>query len=751
MSQEQPENFNEYHAPVPHFGYPSGPQLNSQIKRRKRGGQIWYILLMSSLIIGILALIALLYTIVNDGFGLIAVEYQNDPDRVVLSKQEEVMLADADTFDSENDNILAARVADDPNAIGFFGYAYYQANQDDLKLLLVNGVEPNSSTVEDGSYSLSRPLYLYSDADVLQENQAVNVFLNYYLTNVNSEIDDVGYFSLSPAAMSASQQTWIAANELELAPGQWAAINPDGVGGTLTIAGSSTVFPLTERMAENIVAAGFAATLTDESVGSTAGYRALCVEDTVDIAAGSRLMNQNEFAACRGIGKRPLEFQVGTDALAVVVNPENDFLTDVTADELRQIFTTADTWADVNPAWPNETIKKYIPDADSGTLDFFVETTFPLAMEELPKPYLVEILEENISVGLGRRLESEQRFFDDELIFFTEEQWTEVCNGESAYAGCTLPARAEENILLLIEENVTVPNVVAVWKLMDSLFNRSEIEQEVLLKYPAAEVQWYSWVNWDFIISPQSSVPELAGVRTAILGSLWVVFITAIFAFPIGVGAAIYLEEYAVDNRLNRILQTNISNLAGVPSIIYGMLGLAVFVRALEGITSGAVFGAVDANTTANGRTILAAGLTLALLILPIIIISAQESLRSVPNSMRQGGMALGATKWQTIWAHVLPNALPGILTGTILSISRALGETAPLVVVGASTFITTDPTGPFSKFTTLPVQIYQWTSRPQPEFQNLAAAAIVVLLVLLLTLNATAIYLRNHFARRTA
>ncbi|PIE79751.1 MAG: phosphate ABC transporter, permease protein PstA [Chloroflexi bacterium] len=380
-----------------------------------------------------------------------------------------------------------------------------------------------------------------------------------------------------------------------------------------------------------------------------------------------------------------------------------------------------------------------------------METTFPLTMAELPKPFLVAILEENISAGLGRRIESEQRFFDDTLLFFTKEQWAEACNSESPYAGCTFPARDKENILLLIEENVTMPNVVAVWQLMDSLLKRAAIEQEVLLKYPTAKIQWYSWINWDFVTHPQSSVPELAGVRTAILGSLWVVLITAIISFPVGVGAAIYLEEYATDNRLNRILQTNISNLAGVPSIIYGMLGLALFVRALEGITSGTMFGVVSVGTTANGRTVLAAGLTLALLILPIIIISAQESLRAVPNSMRQAGMALGATKWQTIWAHVLPNALPGILTGTILSISRALGETAPLVVVGASTFITTDPTGPFSKFTTLPIQIYQWTSRPQPEFQNLAAAAIVVLLVLLLTLNATAIYLRNRFARRTA
>ena len=153
--------------------------------------------------------------------------------------------------------------------------------------------------------------------------------------------------------------------------------------------------------------------------------------------------------------------------------------------------------------------------------------------------------------------------------------------------------------------------------------------------------------------------------------------------------------------------------------------------------------------TTANGRTILSAGLTLGLLILPLIIINAQEAIRAVPNSLRQASYGLGATKWQTIWHHVLPNALPGILTGTILAISRAIGETAPLVVVGASTFITVDPTGPFSKFTTLPIQIYQWTARPQDEFRNIAAAAIIVLLVLLLALNATAVLLRNRFSRR--
>ena len=178
------------------------------------------------------------------------------------------------------------------------------------------------------------------------------------------------------------------------------------------------------------------------------------------------------------------------------------------------------------------------------------------------------------------------------------------------------------------------------------------------------------------------------------------------------------------------------------------MLGLAVFVRMLEGITSGRLFGAVADPTTANGRTILSAGLTLGLLILPLIILNAQEAIRTVPRSLRQASFGIGATRWQTIWHHVLPGAIPGILTGTILAVSRAIGETAPLVVIGASTFIVQDPSGPFSKFTTLPIQIYQWTARPQDEFRNLAAAAILVLLVLLITLNATAVFLRNRYAR---
>jgi len=343
-----------------------------------------------------------------------------------------------------------------------------------------------------------------------------------------------------------------------------------------------------------------------------------------------------------------------------------------------------------------------------------------VSLEELTKEQLVTILEAHVSKGVMRRLESEIPF----------------------------ASRSRENVYGLVLERVVSPEILKSWPLMDSIFGRADILAEAAEDYPNATLQFRSWLNPDFIRNSQSSTPALAGVRTAMLGSLWMIAITIMIAFPLGLGAAIYLEEYASDNLVNRIIETNISNLAGVPSIIYGMLGLAIFVRGLEPLTSGALFGASDP-TTANGRTILSAALTLALLVLPLIIINAQEAIRAVPRSLRQASYALGATKWQTTWHHVLPSALPGVLTGTILAMSRAIGETAPLVVVGASTFIALDPNGPFSKFTALPIQIYQWTARPQDQFRNIAAAAILVLLVLLLSLNASAVLLRNRYSRR--
>ncbi len=306
--------------------------------------------------------------------------------------------------------------------------------------------------------------------------------------------------------------------------------------------------------------------------------------------------------------------------------------------------------------------------------------------------------------------------------------------------------RSTEDILDLITEEVLQPSVVMSYRLSMGIFNREEMLADAAERYPDAELKFHLWIKPEFLNRPMSSNPLFAGIRPALLGSLFLILITIGFAFPIGIGAAIYLEEYA-DQRVwfNRVIQANIENLAGVPSIVYGILGLAIFVRALGGITSGSFVGIEGG----NGRTILSAGLTMGLLVLPVMIVNAREAIRAVPQSLRLASYGLGATRWQTIWHHVLPSAISGILTGTILTISRAIGETAPLIVVGAATYLTSDPTGPFSKFTALPILIYNWTTRPQEAFRNIAATAILVLLIVLLTLNAAAILLRNRLQNR--
>lgn len=301
----------------------------------------------------------------------------------------------------------------------------------------------------------------------------------------------------------------------------------------------------------------------------------------------------------------------------------------------------------------------------------------------------------------------------------------------------------QSQLIAIVEDQVVEPSILHTWSLAESIFERDKIEAEFQENYAAqgASLFFKSWINLDFLTAPMSSNPAAAGARTAILGTLYVVIVTIIIAFPIGVGAAIYLEEYtsgAQNSRtakINRLIETNIRNLAGVPSIIYGLLGLAIFVRALSSVT--------------GGRTIISAALTMALLILPVIIINAQEAIRAVPSSLREASFGMGATRWQTIYKVVLPSALPGILTGTILGMSRAIGETAPLLIIGASTYILLDPTGLQSKFTVLPILIYNWTSRPQDEYRAAAAAGIIVLLILLLILNASAIILRQRARRR--
>ena len=271
------------------------------------------------------------------------------------------------------------------------------------------------------------------------------------------------------------------------------------------------------------------------------------------------------------------------------------------------------------------------------------------SLETMSCAELIPILEENVSPNRFRELQSEKPF----------SEWSQQECFES------------------VVYEVGGPKAQESWSLFYSIRYANELKAYVQQKYPDGELVFKRWVNLDFITHPQSKDPLTAGIRTAIIGSLYIIIIVIIVAFPIGIAAGIYLEEYASQSRMHRLIQTNINNLAGVPSIIYGMLGLAFFVRFLEPLTSGSIFG-YSAGNTANGRTILAAGLTLSLLVLPVIIINSQEAIKAVPNSLREASYGMGATKWQTTWNHVLPNALSGILTGTILAVSRAFGETAP-------------------------------------------------------------------------
>ncbi len=251
----------------------------------------------------------------------------------------------------------------------------------------------------------------------------------------------------------------------------------------------------------------------------------------------------------------------------------------------------------------------------------------------------------------------------------------------------------------------------------------------VLLGYIGS--QGFSRVNWEFITSYPSSSSERAGIFPALLGSIYVVGLAGIISFVLGVAAAVYLEEYAQRSRVAQLVRINIANLAGVPSIVYGLLGLEIFARMLH-----------------LGPVVLTGSFTLALLVLPIIIVASSEAIRAVPSSLREGGFGLGATRWQVVRHLVLPQAFPGILTGVILAVSRAIGETAPLIVMGVA-YVSFAPDGPLSRFTVLSIQIFEWVKRPQEGFHEAAAAAIIVLLVVLLAMNALAVFLRNKFQNR--
>lgn len=245
-------------------------------------------------------------------------------------------------------------------------------------------------------------------------------------------------------------------------------------------------------------------------------------------------------------------------------------------------------------------------------------------------------------------------------------------------------------------------------------------------------IEGLPWLSTTLLTEFASRTAERSGILGALVGSLWLILLTTVICVPIGVGAAVYLEEYAANSWWKRLIQLNIANLAGVPSIVYGILGLGLFVRSMG-----------------LGRTVIAGALTLALVVLPIVILAAQEALRAVPPTIRQASYALGATRWQTVWHQVLPAALPGVMTGVILAIARALGEAAPLVAIGAATFVAFVPLSVRDEFSALPLQIYDWAADPQAEFHGLASAAIIVLLSVLVLMNAGAVYVRLKYGRR--
>ena len=270
-----------------------------------------------------------------------------------------------------------------------------------------------------------------------------------------------------------------------------------------------------------------------------------------------------------------------------------------------------------------------------------------------------------------------------------------------------------------------------MWKLIFVIATSFALVSLGMLLYRILS-QGLGFLDISFLTNFASRIPENAGIKAALVGSLWLMSVVAPVSIILGVSTALYLEEYAKQNKLNDFIRINISNLAGVPSIVFGLLGLTIFVR---------LFG--------FEKSILAAGLTMSLLILPVIIVAAQEAIRSVPNEQREASYGMGATKWQTIVRVVLPAAIPGILTGSILALSRAIGETAPLVVIGIPVILQFLPTGYLDTFTALPMQIFDWAKRPQEAFQYVASAGIIVLMVFLLTMNSIAIFIRNKFQKR--
>lgn len=346
------------------------------------------------------------------------------------------------------------------------------------------------------------------------------------------------------------------------------------------------------------------------------------------------------------------------------------------------------------------------------------QRTPPENRASLDREARIALLQAEASAGVLRRIESEE----------------------------PLQTRSAAELDRLLEQFVFQPEVVRTWTLFESV-TRHDAILAAAEEVPSGELRFHSWITPSFLVEPLDRRPLVTGIRTALLGSIWIVALSMVIAFPVGVATALFITEYAQDGRFARFVRANVETMASVPSIIYGILGLALFVRTMGSVTSGAAIGLGDGSTA--GRTILSAGLTLAVLVLPAIIINARDILEGVPTGYREACFAVGARRSTIVVRRILPSVSGQLVTVLFLAISRVIGETAPLLVVGAAAFITVDPSGIFSRFTSLPTQIFFWSARPQGASGNLAAAAMIVLMVLSIGLNVVFVFIKRTFESR--
>ena len=420
---------------------PEGPAEERLLRTRQRRAQTWFVVFQLALLVAILALSALLFNLINDSFGYVAIENEMDPEQLMVALNEQKMLRATDVISGENDTELAAGVAANPYAVGLVGYAYYDANQSGLRAVSIDGVTPSEQSVEAGEYKLTRPLYIYTTDKILKGKPQMGAFIDYYLDNVNSQIDDVGYFSLPQQLLDEQAQSLASLGVTQT--------DPAAVEGDILAGGSSTVYPLTVRMAEGFQAAGFPGGIDVQSTGTTAGFADLCNKrgSTIDIADASRQARRQEAELCTKNKAKLVPFEVGLDGIAVIVSAENTFLTNATTPSSSRFFSRANYWSDVNPDWPNEPIDRYLPSPASGTLDYFTNAVFDQQLHELPADDLIAILNYSLSAGEVNTIAKEK----------------------------PLDQRSQEELHALVLERVVQPKIVASWNLVESMFQHAEI------------------------------------------------------------------------------------------------------------------------------------------------------------------------------------------------------------------------------------------------------------------------------------